>query len=149
MITVKTRLAMIPVLVADQDEALHFYTEKFGLEKRSDLSLAPGLRLLTVAPKGQRRPEIALVQSGTQGTQSEMLAQQGKQELCGIFHTENCQQMYELWKVRGVCFLNEPTKQTYGIEALFADPYGNIFALLEPSRKSHALLGERVLGTAA
>ncbi len=146
MITVKTRLAMIPVLVADQDEALHFYTEKFGLEKRSDLSLGPGLRLLTVAPKGQRRPEIALVQASTQ---AEMLAQQGMQEVRGVFRTENCQHMYELWKIRGVCFLNEPIRQAYGVEALFTDPYGNIFALLEPSRKARALLGERVLGTAA
>ena len=48
-----TQLAIIPILVADQDEALRFYTEKLELEKRADVMLGPGLRWLTVAPKGQ------------------------------------------------------------------------------------------------
>ena len=55
-----TSLAVISILVEDQDEALRFYTEKLGLEKRSDVHFGPGMRWLTVAPKGQKRPEIAL-----------------------------------------------------------------------------------------
>ena len=52
--------AVISILVRDQDEALHFYTEVLGLEKRSDIVYGPGLRLLTVAPGGQRKPELQL-----------------------------------------------------------------------------------------
>jgi predicted enzyme related to lactoylglutathione lyase len=146
---VKTRLAMIPILVGDQEGALHFYTEKLGLEKRSDLSFGPGLRLLTVAPRGQRRPEIALVQPDMLVTSMGIPAQQGAQKVCWVFRTDDCRHMYEIWKARGVTFLNDPTQQVYGIEARFVDPYGNIFALLEPSRKARALLGERILGIAA
>ena len=55
-----TPLAIISILVEDQDEALRFYTEQLGLEKRADVTYGPGLRWLTVAPKGQQKPEIAL-----------------------------------------------------------------------------------------
>src|SRR5439155_13822958 len=53
-------LAIVPIVVADQDEALCFYIEKLGLEKRTDVTFGPDMRWLTVAPKGQKKPEIAL-----------------------------------------------------------------------------------------
>ena len=55
-----TSLSIIAILVEDQEAALRFYIEKLGLEKRADVTYGPGMRWLTVAPKGQRRPEIAL-----------------------------------------------------------------------------------------
>jgi len=55
-----TQLAIIPILVADQDEALRFFTEKLELEKRTDVMYGPDMRWLTVAPRGQKKPEIAL-----------------------------------------------------------------------------------------
>src|SRR5579883_2102570 len=91
---VKTRLAMIPILVGDQEGALHFYTEKLGLEKRSDLSFGPGLRLLTVAPRGQRRPEIALVQPDMLVTSVDIPAQQGAQKVCWVFRTDDTQHTF-------------------------------------------------------
>src|SRR5258708_1163458 len=48
-----TRLTHVTVLVRDQDEALRFYTEKLGFEKRFDVAFGPGARWLTVAPVGQ------------------------------------------------------------------------------------------------
>ena len=48
-----TSLARVTILVKDQDEALKFYLEKLGLEKRDDNTFGPGMRWLTVAPKGQ------------------------------------------------------------------------------------------------
>jgi catechol 2,3-dioxygenase-like lactoylglutathione lyase family enzyme len=148
---VKTRLAMIPVLVKDQDEALHFYTEKLGLEKRCDLSFGPGLRLLTVAQKGQKRPEIALVDSNASMVlhcqQPGMLA--NEHETRWMFRTDNCRDTYESWRARGINFLSGPIARSYGIEAIFADPYGNTFSLLEPSRAARPLLRGRTLGTAA
>ena len=39
---------------------------------------------------------------------------------CGILHE------------RGVRFINEPTKQSWGVMAMIADPDGNVIALWEP-----------------
>ena len=147
-----TQLAMIPVLVNDQDEALYFYTEKLGLEKRSDVQFGPGMRWLTVAPKGQKRPEIALAKPDARLHGEERireLMERIGQGTLWVFGTDNCCKTYEMLRARGVKFLSAPTKQLYGVEAIFEDPYGNRFSLLEPSSESHASVGERTIGTAA
>ena len=50
---------MIPV--ADQDQAIEFYTEKLGFEKRNDVPFGDGNRWVEVAPKNAATT-IALVQ---------------------------------------------------------------------------------------
>ena len=46
-----TSLRIVALVVRDQDEALKFYTEKLGFEKKSDDMFGPGMRWLTIAPK--------------------------------------------------------------------------------------------------
>ncbi|HLI87843.1 MAG TPA: VOC family protein [Ktedonobacteraceae bacterium] len=138
-----TQLTLISVLVQDQDEALHFYSEKLGLEKRTDTIFGPGLRLLTVALPGQQRPEIALAKPdaarhGEQGI-GEVKERAGRRPPW-IFSTEDCHKTYEILRARGVKFVSEPTQRLYGIEAVFEDPYGNAFALVEASPESYSLL---------
>ena len=56
-----TKLAHVSILVPDLDEALDWYANILGLEKREDdSSVVAGFRWLTVAPKGQADPEIVL-----------------------------------------------------------------------------------------
>ncbi|HEU5227194.1 MAG TPA: VOC family protein [Ktedonobacteraceae bacterium] len=148
----KTHLAIISVLVIDQDEALRFYTEKLGLEKRSDISFGPGLRLLTVASKGQKKPEIALAKPDVmlhgQEHIQELMGQIG-QGLPWVFDTDDCYKTYERLLARGIKFVSGPTKQLYGVEAVFEDPYGNTFSLLEPSPEARSIVESRRVGTAA
>jgi len=153
-----TPLAIISILVEDQDEALHFYTEKLGLEKRADVTFGPGMRWLTVAPKSQKRPEIALAipDASLYGTQkiqkgTEPEDQGISRNISGVFDTDDCCKMYSTLLSRGVKFVSPPTKQLYGTEAVFEDPYGNMFSLLEPSPEACSMFetpGTKV-GTAA
>ncbi|SRR6266700_1412602 len=148
----KIQPTMISVLVKDQEEALSFYTEKLGLEKRLDVSFGPGLRLLTVAPKGQKRPEIALAMPDARLHGEERvkeLMEHASKSDPWVFRTENCVETYEMLCARGIVFINEPTKQLYGVEALFADPYGNTFMLLEASPEARAIIESRSIGSAA
>ncbi|WP_313607830.1 VOC family protein, partial [Rhizobium sp.] len=51
----------------------------------------------------------------------------------GFFlHTDNFQSDYETMLARGVRFLEEPRHEVYGSVAVFSDPYGNRWDLLEP-----------------
>lgn len=143
---------MVSVLVNDQDEALQFYTEKLGLEKRIDITYGPGMRWVTVAPKGQRKPEIALAKPDVRlhnAASLKELKERTGHGLAWMFDTDNCRQSYETLRARGVTFITTPTKQLYGIEAVFADPYGNIFSLLEPSPEARSLFLDHRVGTAA
>lgn len=45
-------VSVVSVHVTDQDEALRFYTECLGFEKRMDAPMGEGMRWLTVAPAG-------------------------------------------------------------------------------------------------
>lgn len=143
---------MVSILVSDQDEALQFYTEKLGLEKRMDVTYGPGMRWVTVAPKGQLKPEIALARPDEMlhnATYIKEMTERVGHGIAWMFDTDNCHQSYETLLARGVIFITTPTKQLYGVEAVFADPYGNIFSLLEPSPEARSLFLERRVGTAA
>jgi len=148
----KTPLAMVSVFVNDQDEALQFYTEKLGLEKRVDVTYGSGMRWVTVAPKGQYKPEIALAQLDRTVYDAAYLrevTERASHKVAWMFDTDDCHHSYETLLARGVLFITIPTKQIYGVEAVFSDPYGNIFSLLEPSPQARSLfMGYRV-GTAA
>ena len=98
-----TRLARVTIYVRDQDEALRFYTETLGLEKRADVTFGPGARWLTVAPAGQRDVEI-LLQSGVPALHGEEFAQKiGErvgQGTTWVFATDDCRGDYETLKAR-------------------------------------------------
>ncbi len=116
------KVATLTIAVKDQDEALRWFTERLGFEKRIDLS-APGMRWLTVAPKNQKEIEFVLA--------SWFPDHVGKNAPC-VVHTRNCRETYETLKNRGVKFSKSPTEEPYGVEAIFEDLYGNPYALVEP-----------------
>jgi catechol 2,3-dioxygenase-like lactoylglutathione lyase family enzyme len=129
-----TKLALVTVIVRDQDEAVRFFTEKLGFVKRSDDSSMPGFRWLTVSPKDQRYPEITLLKPGPpfhdEDRVKELLDLVGKNPTW-TFNTDDCRKDYADLKSRGVKFLAEPEEKPYGIEALFEDLYGNMYSLVE------------------
>lgn len=132
-----SRLIRVTIIVRDQDDALQFYTEKLGLEKRADIPLGQHFRWLTVAPKGQEEVEIVLekpvpTMHGEQHA-AEMLSRVG-QGTTWVFSTDDCRAEYETLLARGVTFTSQPTEQPYGIEAVFVDLCGNSFSLLQPAQ---------------
>jgi catechol 2,3-dioxygenase-like lactoylglutathione lyase family enzyme len=142
----------ISVLVKNQDEALKFYTEVLGLEKRKDMTFGPGLRLLTVAPPGQQKPELVLAipDASLYGEDYvHQLVEDLAQKLVSIFVTNDCQKSYVSLSERGVVFMHAPRPQMYGVEAVFRDPDGNVFSLLETTASIHSLMKNIFVGSAA
>jgi predicted enzyme related to lactoylglutathione lyase len=135
----KLRIGTVQVWVHDQDEALAFYTEKLGMEVRSDATLPEmgDFRWLTVGPVGQ--PEIAIVLMAIPGppvfdaetkAQVETLVAKGATNAL-FLTTDDCQASYEELSSRGVEFTEPPTEYPYGIDSGFRDPSGNQFRLTE------------------
>jgi predicted enzyme related to lactoylglutathione lyase len=131
-----THLARVTIIVRDQEEALRFYTETLGFEKRADVSIGPVTRWLTVAPSEQHELEIVLQQPDPafhgERRASEMLASVGKSPTW-VLNTTDCQGDYGRLVERGVTFTSPPTEQPYGLEAVFLDLYGNSYSLLQPA----------------
>ena len=133
------QIANAQVWVHDQDEALDFYTNKLGMEVRSDVTLAEmgDFRWLTVAPPGQEDVAIVLmaipgppVMDAETAEQVRSLAAKGFAGTV-FLTTDDCQASYEELKSRGVEFTETPEERPYGIDAGFRDPSGNSFRLTQ------------------
>jgi len=133
------RISTAQVWVDDQDEALAFYTQKLGMEVRSDVTLAEmgNFRWLTVGPAGQ--PDIAVVLMAIPGppvmddeTKLQVRELMGKGFAGTVFlETDDVRRDYEELKGRGVEFTEEPEERPYGIDCGLRDPSGNHMRLTE------------------
>jgi predicted enzyme related to lactoylglutathione lyase len=130
-------LAVVTIIVEDQDDAIEFYTGRLGFELRRDESFGPGGRWVTVAPPGQTEVEIHL-QEPTADLHGEAGAARLREQVgrspTWSFHTDDCEVTYESLRSEGVTFVSEPAERPYGVEAVFEDLYGNRFSLLEPAQ---------------
>ncbi|WP_172386053.1 VOC family protein [Streptomyces sp. MNP-20] len=130
-------LAISTIWVLDQDRAKEFYTQKLGLEVRTDMTLGEGgMRFLTVGAKDQPEVMIALMVPGGAGMDAEsaeaLRKLVGKGTLGAALSTDDIHGDYEKLKARGVEFLQEPQERPYGIEAIFRDDSGNWFSFTQP-----------------
>ena len=128
------KLTHAPIVVSNQEKALKFYTDVLGFEKRADYQNPGQPRWLTVAPKGQDL-EFILVE-GKSRVDLHLPPEAGSGGYHLAFLTDDCWKDYERLKSRGVDFrvgtYTEPQKAAFGISALFRDPDGNQFALIQP-----------------
>lgn len=121
--TALSHIGVIGVPVRDQDEALAFYVEKLGLEKRADAPMGEGMRWVTVATPGSAT-EIVL----ESGFGPETGREPGK--WAGIiFASSDIKATHRELTARGVKFTEEPTLNPWGWWASFVDQDGNGFGL--------------------
>ena len=133
------KLSTAQLWVHDQDEALAFYTQKLGMEVRSDVTLAEmgNFRWLTVGPPAQ--PDIAIVLMAIPGPPmmdpetTEQVKELVAKGFAGtvFLTTDDCQASYEELLARGVEFTDLPEERPYGIDSGFRDPSGNALRLTQ------------------
>ncbi len=133
------RIANAQLWVHDQDEALAFWTQKVGMEVRSDVTLAElgNFRWLTVGPPGQDDVAIVLmaipgppVMDAETGEQVRNLMAKGFAGTV-FLTTEDVHGDYEALRSRGVEFTEELQERPYGIDSGFRDPSGNSIRLTQ------------------
>jgi predicted enzyme related to lactoylglutathione lyase len=133
------RIGTAQLWVHDQDEALSFYTNKVGLELRSDATLPEmgDFRWVTVGSAGQPDVEIVLMAIPGPPVMDSETADQVRELMAKGFAgtifltTDDCRASYEELKARGVEFSQEPEERPYGIDSAFRDPSGNSIRLTE------------------
>ena len=133
------KIASAQLWVHDQDEALAFYTEKLGMEVRTDATLPEmgGFRWLTVGPPGQEEIAIVLMAIPGEPVMDGETAEQVRELMAKGFAgtvfltTDDVQASYEELKARGVEFVEGPEERPYGIDSGFRDPSGNHFRLTQ------------------
>lgn len=124
------KVGMVTVVVPDQAKALAFWTEQVGFEKRMDNPAGPNARWITVGAPGQ--DVMLILWDPTQWMPEEAaqaaLSTIGKGGSMVLF-TDDCKGLFAQLRERGVRVVQDATERPYGIEGIFADPFGNNFVV--------------------
>ena len=128
-------LALVSLVVRDYDEALAFYVGALGFALVEDTPIPEQRkRWVVVAPPGSSGCRLLLARA----VGPEQAARVGDQTGGRVFlflHTDDFRRDYEAFRRKGVQFVREPREERYGTVAVFRDPYGNLWDLLEPKRE--------------
>jgi predicted enzyme related to lactoylglutathione lyase len=125
------RINLTSVLVADQDEALKFYSEVLGFVKKADIPMGEVKWLTVVSPEGPEDIELLLEPMGFPPaiTYQKALFQAGIP--LTAFAVEDIQKEYERMEKLGVVFKTKPTKMGPVTVAVFDDTCGNLIQLVQ------------------
>jgi predicted enzyme related to lactoylglutathione lyase len=122
-------VAMMTLVVSDYDQAIAFYRDTLGLALLSDSDMGEGKRWVVAAgPSGGR---LLLAKAVGQHQQAAIGNQSGGR--VGFFlETDDFERDHARLVDAGVKFLESPRHETYGTVAVFEDPFGNKWDLIQP-----------------
>jgi len=130
-----THIGHICILVKDQKEARDFYVNKLGfvvVEAHEDGQ--GGFMWLVVAPKKDNKTVFTLMRP-TNKAEEALVGKQSGQVPFAVLVTDDCRKDAAEFKSRGVKFVKEPTDEFWGVDAVFADLYGNLLDLCQPKQR--------------
>jgi catechol 2,3-dioxygenase-like lactoylglutathione lyase family enzyme len=129
---VTQHLTAIALIVRDYDEALDFYVGKLGFELVEDTKLSETKRWVLVAPPGAKETRLLLAKADSPEQRTRIGNQTGGRVFL-FLHTDEFQRDHERMRAQGVRFLESPRHESYGTVAVFVDPYGNKWDLVQPA----------------
>ncbi len=127
----KQSIGAVALVVRDYDEALAFYVGTLGFTLIEDTFIAAqDKRWVVVAPPGSTESQLLLARAvGEQ--QSSRIGNQTGGRVFLFLHTDDFWRDYESYRKKGVVFVRDPKEETYGTVAVFRDPYGNLWDLVQ------------------
>lgn len=123
------RLHAVTLVVPDYDAAIAFYTECVGFELRQDIDLGNGKRWVRVAP--QSCGASLLLAKAVDACQQNAIGQQTGGRVGFFLETDAFQRDFDKMRAKGVHFEEAPRHEPYGIVAVWQDPFGNRWDLIE------------------
>lgn len=126
-------IAHITLVVKDYEEAIAFYTNKLHFRVVEDTRLNETKRWVRISPPGASSFCLLLAKA----TNEEQLSRVGNQTGGRIFlflYTDNFQRDFDNLIQHGITIVRQPSKEEYGTVAVFADLYGNLWDLIEPTK---------------
>jgi catechol 2,3-dioxygenase-like lactoylglutathione lyase family enzyme len=128
----KQAIGCVSLLVRDYDEALAFYTKALRFRLQEDTALGGGRRWVVLAPPGSAGCRLLLALAKNVRERAAVGRQAGGRVFL-FLHTDDFFRDYRAMGKRGVKFLEEPRRESYGTVAVFEDLYGNKWDLLAPA----------------
>ncbi len=132
MMNPERTIARVTVLVPGYDDGIAFFVGTLGFDLIEDTPLGDGKRWVLVGPAGGTGTALLLAEAADEGQRAAIGRQTGGR--VGFFlHTDDFARDHRQMLERGVEFLEEPRHEPYGTVAVFRDPFGNKWDLLQPA----------------
>ncbi len=123
------RLGAVALLVPDYDAGLAFFVGCLGFTLLEDSDLGGGKRWVRVGHPGAQTA-ILLARAAT-SEQRAMIGQQGGGRVWLFLETDDFARDFAAFTKAGVTFEGPPRLEPYGQVAVFRDPFGNRWDLIE------------------
>ena len=125
----KQHIAAVTLLVPDYDEAVAYYVGKLGFKLVEDTALSATKRWVMVAPPGGQTA-ILLARADSPDQTAAIGFQTGGR--VGFFlHSDDFASDVARLIAAGVRFEEDPRHEPYGSVAVWVDPFGNRWDLLQ------------------
>lgn len=129
------RLALVAILVPDYDAGIAFFVETLGLTLLQDTPLSETKRWVRVGTPGQGTEFlIARAVDDQRGA----IGNQGGGRVWLFLETDDFATDYAAMTAKGVHFETAPRDEPYGTVAVFHDPFGNRWDLIQFVRTDRA-----------
>ena len=125
-------IAHVTLLVPSYDAGLAFYVGKLGFELVADTDLGGGKRWVLVRPASGSGSALLLAEPANDRQAARIGDQTGGRVGFFLF-TDNFDRDHKSMTEQGVVFLEAPRTESYGTVAVFMDPFGNKWDLLQPA----------------
>jgi catechol 2,3-dioxygenase-like lactoylglutathione lyase family enzyme len=125
-------IATVTLVVPDYDEAIAFYTGALGFSLVEDTRQSSEHRWVVVAPPGGTGAALLLARAEGDAQRARIGDQTGDR-VALFLSTRDFAADHARMLAAGVGFLEQPRSEPYGTVAVFTDPYGNRWDLIQPS----------------
>ena len=125
----------LSLVVNDYDEAIQFYTQTLNFKLIEDTPLSETKRWVVVAPEGSTGCSLLLAKAANDEQKRSVGNQTGGRVFL-FLHTDDLARDYNAMRAKGVIFVREPSTEAYGTVAVFKDPYGKLWDMIEPKKPS-------------
>ena len=123
-------LHAVTLVVPDYDDAIAFYTKTLRFRLTQDIDLGEGKRWVLVAPPGSEGAALLLAKADGDSQRAAIGNQTGGR--VGFFlRTDDFARDHADMLANGVRFEEEPRHEPYGIVAVWQDPFGNRWDLIQ------------------
>jgi len=121
----------IALVVRDYDEALDFYINKLNFTLIEDTyQPEQDKRWVVVAPPNSTGVTLLLARA-SKPEQEPFIGNQTGGRVFLFLNTDDFWRDYNAMRAKGIQFVREPKEADYGMVAVFADLYGNLWDLLQ------------------
>jgi catechol 2,3-dioxygenase-like lactoylglutathione lyase family enzyme len=127
-------LAAVAFLVPDYDDAVAWFRGALGFDLIEDAPLGADRRWIVVAPPGGAGARLVLARAADARQRAAIGAAAGGR-VAYFLETDDFARDHAAMSERGVRFLESPRREAYGVVAVFADPWGGRWDLLQPATR--------------